>query len=89
MGNDWIAGGTGNDTFVLVQRASMDIINPGSETIADFIQGEDKIALAAGLTFAQLNLSASGNDTLVKVGDELLATIQGIASSQISAGDFV
>jgi Ca2+-binding RTX toxin-like protein len=82
LGNDWMAGGSGTDVFVLVTGA-------GNNIIADFQDGIDRMKLEGGLTFSQLNFSAGGNNTLLKVGDDLLATIQGVAVSQISAGDFI
>ncbi|MEL7036133.1 MAG: esterase-like activity of phytase family protein, partial [Cyanobacteria bacterium J06592_8] len=64
---DDFSGGQGSDTFVLA-------VGEGTDTITDFEVGVDAIALAEGLTFA--DLSISGNT--IAVGDEILATVLGV-----------
>ncbi len=86
LGNDSLVGGDGQDVFVLQ-------IGRGSDAIADFIKNTDKIGLAGGLTFDQLtilgNNQVSNQHTLIKVGEELLATLYNIDASQITANDFI
>ncbi|MDY7024574.1 MAG: glycerophosphodiester phosphodiesterase, partial [Cyanobacteriota bacterium] len=64
---DDFSGGQGSDTFVLA-------MGEGTDTITDFEVGIDAIALAEGLTFAELSIS--GNT--IAVGDEVLATVLGV-----------
>jgi hypothetical protein len=79
LGDDTLIGGEGNDRFVLQAGA-------GTDTIADFVSGTDAIALAGGLTFAQLDLSETGTVTLIQFQDEVLATLIGVVN--LSAADF-
>jgi Ca2+-binding RTX toxin-like protein len=68
-----LIGGEGSDVFLL---------NPsfGSDLITDFRQGEDLIGLNSGLSFDQLSISSSNNETLITVTDtnELLAKLNGV-----------
>jgi predicted extracellular nuclease len=86
LGNDSLLGGDGQDIFVLQ-------IGRGSDVIADFTKNTDKVGLAGGLTFDQLtildNNQVNNQHTLIKVGDELLATLYNIDASQITADDFL
>ncbi|MBW4682263.1 MAG: DUF4347 domain-containing protein [Microcoleus vaginatus WJT46-NPBG5] len=81
LGNDSLIGGAGSDLFVLKQGA-------GSDTIADFTDGEDLLGLSAGLTFENLTITSGTNATLISAGDELLATLTGLQSNLITASDF-
>lgn len=81
-GPDMLTGGTGRDTFVLVK-------NSGSDTITDFTDAVDFLGLSGGLTFGQLTIAASGNNTLIKRGNDMLATLNGVAANLITANDFV
>ncbi len=71
-------GGISNDTFVLAA-------GEGTDTITDFGNGNDEIGLSGGLTFA--DLSFTGNDILF--GAETLATLTGVDTTTLTAGDFV
>ncbi len=86
QGQDTLNGGKGNDRFVL--RAG-----EGADVIQDFKARNtaDLIALAGGLTFGQLTLAGSGNNTLIRVTstNELLATLNGVQLSAMTAADFV
>ncbi|OCQ95180.1 calcium-binding protein [Limnothrix sp. PR1529] len=53
LGFDVLFGGAGRDVFVLQEEIATDTY----DFIDDFISGEDKISLPAGLTFADLQLS--------------------------------
>jgi Ca2+-binding RTX toxin-like protein len=81
-GADVLSGGTGRDTFVLAKNA-------GGDTITDFTDGSDLIGLAGGLSVGQLSISASGSNTLIKLGSDTLATLTGVNSSLINSTDFV
>ncbi|MBD2040245.1 hypothetical protein [Microcoleus sp. FACHB-672] len=61
----------------------------GSDTIADFTDGEDLLGLSAGLTFENLTITAGNNATLILAGDELLVTLIGVQPSLITVNDFV
>ncbi|NJR39646.1 MAG: ExeM/NucH family extracellular endonuclease [Leptolyngbyaceae cyanobacterium CSU_1_4] len=84
QGQDTLNGGNGRDRFVL--RAG-----EGSDTIVDFKNGTDLIALSGGLTFGQLAIEANGNRTLIRLTgtNELLATLNGVRPNAITAIDFV
>lgn len=66
FGDNLLYGGAGNDTFVFNFTSVQ-----SHDTIADFVQGQDKIKFThdAGFeaaSFAKLLIELSGNDTLVK-----------------------
>lgn len=87
LGNDRLtgddnSGGQGRDTFVLA-------IGEGTDTITDFEVGTDFIGLADGLSLGQLTLSQQGNHTLIAVGDETLAILQGVRSTALDDTHFV
>ncbi|MBD2043379.1 cadherin-like domain-containing protein [Microcoleus sp. FACHB-672] len=82
-GNDLLAGGLGSDIFVLMTQS-------GTDTIQDFIDGEDKLGLAGGLTFGQLSISSSNGNTLISNnGGEVLAILANTNSSLITQTDFI
>jgi hypothetical protein len=62
----------------------------GSEIITDFRQGEDLIGLTSGLSFDQLSISGSNNETLITVTDsnQLLAKLKGVTPGILTASDF-
>jgi hypothetical protein len=82
-GNDTITGGTGIDRFVL--RTTN-----GTDTINDFINGQDSFFLAGSLTFGSLRISQSGSDTLITNTNtsEVLAVLLDISAAQIDENDF-
>ena len=84
QGQDTLNGGRGSDRFVLTAGA-------GTDTIQDFQDGTDLLALAGGLTFGQLTITSNATDTLICVTttNELLATLNGIPTNTITAIDFV
>ncbi|RMF62902.1 MAG: endonuclease, partial [Cyanobacteria bacterium J069] len=81
-GPDLLTGGSGRDTFVLTRTARGD-------TITDFTDTVDFLGLSGGLTFGQLTVTASGNNTRIKLGNETLATLNGVAATLITAADFI
>ncbi|MGB5896742.1 MAG: hypothetical protein WBD58_04670, partial [Geitlerinemataceae cyanobacterium] len=60
----------------------------GVETIVDFQDGVDFIALRGGLTFEDLTFSQSGNILSVLTGEEQLARLEGVLMTQLSQADF-
>ncbi|MGF1490863.1 MAG: DUF4347 domain-containing protein [Microcoleaceae cyanobacterium] len=79
-GNDTLVGGNGQDQFVLSPER-------GSDVITDFTQGEDLIVLD-GVTFDQLTLEQSPEGTLVRFGEDILATLEGVESDLLTLEDF-
>jgi len=67
----------------------------GEATIIKFDESDaygnpkrDRITLTGGLTFSSLNISQSGNDTLISAGADLLAILKYTQSSTITSGIF-
>jgi Ca2+-binding RTX toxin-like protein len=90
-GNDFLDGGRGRDTYVggggrdrfkLARRE-------GRDTILDFQNGSDRLALAGNLEFDDLTIRRSGRNTLISAGREQLAVLLNINPNQITAADFV
>jgi hypothetical protein len=83
-GLDSMWGGTGSDRFVLVA-------GQGADTIRDFALGEDFFQLGSGINYANLSITQSGSNALIKVAGsgEQLATVFGVQSSLITASHFV
>jgi Ca2+-binding RTX toxin-like protein len=79
---DILTGGAGRDKFVVTRNA-------GGDTITDFTDGVDWLALSGGLSFGQLRIAASNNNTLIRFGNETLTTLTGMNSSLITAADFI
>ncbi|MBF2097627.1 MAG: choice-of-anchor I family protein [Gloeomargaritaceae cyanobacterium C42_A2020_066] len=84
QGNDTLTGGSGPDTFVIAAGS-------GSDLVIDFQDGVDFIGLSGGLTLANLTVSGSMGNTLVRLTstNELLVTLQGIAPGTVTDSDFV
>ena len=78
---DDASGGSGSDTFVLA-------LGEGTDTIVDFTLGEDLIGLADGLMFGQLAITQADDNTLIQVGEETLAILNGVAADGLAAADF-
>ena len=76
-GDDTLTGGAGRDLFVLRP-------DEGEDTITDFDLGSDRLGLAAGLEFEALTFT--GN--IIQTGDELLATLDGVNTEDLTAQDF-
>jgi hypothetical protein len=76
-------GGAGSDRFLLVS-------NLESDTVADFESGVDALALFGSLTFGQLDITQSNDDTLISVAGtgEVLATLTGVQANVLTAADF-
>jgi Ca2+-binding RTX toxin-like protein len=82
-GNDQLYGNAGNDTFVLAQGM-------GQDNIYGFEDGIDLIQLDEGLTFADLLITQSGANTLIKLltTTETLASLSNTHFGLIGVDDF-
>jgi len=59
----------------------------GEATIRGFGSG-DRIQLTGGISFADLTIAASGRDTQIKLGSDLIATLRSVAVSQVNSSLF-
>ncbi|MGB3239131.1 MAG: hypothetical protein WBB29_12600, partial [Geitlerinemataceae cyanobacterium] len=80
-GNDTVSGGAGHDIFVFSP-------SHGTDIIADFVVGEDRIGLKRDLEFSDLSVTTNGVNTEIAVGDETLAILNGVTDS-LTAASFV
>jgi len=81
LADDMLSGGAGVDTFVFGS-------DTGTDVVMDYADGEDKIALTGGLTFAQLSLTQGAQGTEIRVGDQLMATLMNVQVTALAADDF-
>ena len=85
-GNDLLIGGLGRDIFVLRP-------GDGTDTIAEFFNGADAIALPDGLTFADLTIETlNSNRVAIHFGEETLAILNDIpngGAAGIDTEDFL
>jgi hypothetical protein len=83
LGSDTLTGSQGNNEFILTS-------GKGSDIITDFQDGADFLALAGGLTFQQLSVSAGAGETLISIvgTGELLASLVGVSAKLIGVQDF-
>jgi len=82
LGNDLLEGGAGADTFVFRSGC-------GADTILDFEDGADRIAVLSGASaFGDLDIAASGEDALVTFADVSIV-FSGTDHSRLTADDFL
>ncbi|MEG4274183.1 MULTISPECIES: calcium-binding protein, partial [unclassified Microcoleus] len=83
LGEDTLIGGTGSDRYVLSADGGID-------TVINFEVGVDKLVLTDGLSFQQLQFSATPNGTLLQVAgtDRVLANLVGV-NGAIGSSDFL
>jgi Ca2+-binding RTX toxin-like protein len=81
LGDDQLTGGAGSDTFGLA-------LGEGTDTITDFDLTADVFGLAAGLSFGDLSITQSSEDTLIAQGDQVLAVVSGL-TTPLTAAAFV
>jgi Ca2+-binding RTX toxin-like protein len=92
-GADLIQGGTGKDMYV-ISRTSGGGSFQGADTISDFRNGEDIIALEDGLNFRDLNITAGVADNIGNtiIQDNftgaILAILQGVNRGSIGPDNF-
>jgi ELWxxDGT repeat protein len=77
FGFDTLNGGEGDDVFSLISGG-------GTDTIQDFSLGSDRLSLTGSLQFADLSFA----DNNVLLGEEVLATLGGINTEQLTADNF-
>ena len=93
-GNDFLSGEVGDDILTGGSGSDLFVLNPswgwGCDLITDFRQGEDLIGLISGLSFDQLSISSSNNETLITVTEtnEVLAKLKGVTPGILTASDF-
>ena len=81
-GKDRMTGEEGSDTCVLAERE-------GNDAILDFELGVDFIGLVKGISFDDLEIVQRGQNAAIRLADETLARLAGIAADELSAGHFV
>lgn len=86
-GGDHLSGGAGRDTFVF--RAG-----DGTDVVADYADGQDRIRLEGGLRFKDLDLFQYNDDgrrgVLIEYGaDVILLEGSALKVAQITAADFI
>src|SRR4028119_1425538 len=66
-------------------------INKGVDRIDNFQVGQTTLGLSGGLTFENLAIAQTGNDTLIKFANtgENLARLKGVQASSIGSSSFV
>jgi Ca2+-binding RTX toxin-like protein len=92
-GNDFLAGDIGVDVLAGAQGADKFAIQAGRQTdyVADFIVGEDFLALTGGLQFGSISILQSGNDTVLRLnesGEDLMVLVN-IQSFLVTATSFI
>ena len=88
-GDDILNGGSGADTIVSGSGSDIIIITSSSDsdTLTDFTDGTDAIGFDSSITSSNLTIIASGSDTIIKNGSNILLTLSGISSVNVSAAD--
>ncbi|MCC3420757.1 MAG: DUF3466 family protein [Microcoleus sp. PH2017_07_MST_O_A] len=81
-GDNLIKPGTGNDTVSLGNGSDQIVLEagPGSVTISGFNGSTDKLRLGDSLAGQFLSFVTEMGNTLIKAGDDLLATIKDVAT---------
>jgi len=89
IGDDTIDGGAGNDTIISGSGSDVIIITSSSDsdTLSDFTDGTDAIGFDSSITSSNLDIAASGSDTVIKNGSDILLTLTGISSANVTAAD--
>ncbi|HIK06262.1 MAG TPA: hypothetical protein IGS40_16355 [Trichormus sp. M33_DOE_039] len=93
-GNDILNGGAGKNSLIGGQGSDIFALSPltGTDTIIDFTDSQDLIGLS-GISFGQLTINTNLNNTVVSWNNgsstQLLAILQGVQSSNITAADFI
>jgi len=77
FGFDTLNGGEGDDVFALRSGG-------GTDTILDFSLESDRLSLANSLQFTDLNFT----DNNILLGEEVLVTLDGINTEQLTADNF-
>ncbi|MEZ2227786.1 MAG: M10 family metallopeptidase C-terminal domain-containing protein [Microcoleus sp.] len=92
-GDDVLWGGQGNDAIITGFGRDRIVLQPdgGTDTILDFADGFDYLALVQGLKFEQLSIVPSANGTAIKLGStgQVLVELPGTPISAIGKFDFL
>ena len=84
LGIDVVTGGEGSDIFALPLRGI------DTDFISDFEDGIDLLLLPTGITFNQLSILPRGStQTVIALGTEELAVLDGILPDAVTATDFI
>ncbi|BDT14843.1 hypothetical protein N39L_45660 [Limnospira platensis NIES-39] len=81
-GNDSLIGGPGRDRFVI-------FANDATDTIADFVSGEDLIVLGGGLRFEQLSITQNVSSAVITLDTEELVIWEGVQAAALTEDDFI
>ena len=84
-GNDWVQAGKGNDVIDAGGGANLFAFNKGdgADTVVNSFWGADTISLGGGIKYADLMLSKSGNDLVLRgTGSDRITLKDWYASSQ-------
>ncbi|NJO52241.1 MAG: phytase, partial [Leptolyngbyaceae cyanobacterium RM2_2_4] len=81
LGNDRLTGGRDRDTFVLAA-------GEGTDTIRDFEVSKDRIGLVGDLSFGQLSVVQSGQNTRILFGEETLAILRQVNANTLTEAAF-
>ncbi|MEG3875360.1 calcium-binding protein, partial [Microcoleus sp. Z1_B5] len=91
-GDDWLFGDLGEDTLIGGMGSDRYVLSAdgGIDTVINFEVGVDKLVLTDGLSFQQLQFSATPNGTLLLVAgtDRVLANLVGV-NGAIGSSDFL
>ena len=90
-GQDWLWGGAGNDRLTGGQGRDVFTLElaSGRDRLVDFQVGRDRLGLSAGLSFQALKLTQRANGTLIQAGQNTLAFVEKIQTSQLQRSSFV
>ncbi|MGB0497779.1 MAG: PA14 domain-containing protein [Rubricella sp.] len=90
LGDDVFRGGAGLDYFAGEAGSDIYIIaGTGEDTVEEFVRGEDRIGLEAGLTFADLTLTQDGDDTIVTTAAGAALRLVGVLAADLTEADTV
>jgi len=91
IGNDWLMGGTGHDTLFGNQGRDVFVLGQGEGTdlIADFQQGMDRIALTGGASFANLQIVPGAGGAELRLNNEVLARLSGVQANLLTQADVI
>jgi D-alanyl-D-alanine carboxypeptidase len=85
-GDNRVDAGTGNDRVYLGSGVDTLVLNAGAGSVTVFggFDATDKISLGAGLNPADIGLSFENGDTLIRSGNDLLATVKWVQLSHLT-----
>ena len=84
-GNDTLNGGLGNDKFIGGNGADLFIFSGGKDTIADYVEGEDKISVSGSLNSD--GFSIIDKNVILSYEDSSLTIVNGLNKTLTFADD--